>query len=200
MASELPNRPVHDSLSHPAPPSSPPAMPPSSPLPTEPVLSRKRSRVDPVEDSSGSSDPALFSDDGLDRSLEDYTTSRRKRKYRFGTWWNHEEPMQKTEIHRNIDSGVWLPSDSSLDSDTAVPSETVSLQASPRRHRRLASFNAPTQKSPKKRTSVKLSRAISLSAGEDLPPISTRPMDPEAFAKSHILKCLDAGSETIDLM
>jgi hypothetical protein len=78
---------------------------------------RKRSREVYHEDSNPSSDPPFFSSDPLDASVENYVEKPRKRQYR-GTWWGQREKRQhltgRTFV-RNLDSGVWMGSDTSDD-------------------------------------------------------------------------------------
>lgn len=72
-----------------------------------------------------SSDPPTFSsDDGPDASIDDYAAPRKRRQHR-GPWWDaagrrrRGERPRKTKkggLVRNVDSGVWLPSDGSFES------------------------------------------------------------------------------------
>ena len=97
----------------------------------------KHSRAVYHEDSNPSSDPPLFSSDPLDASAENYVQKPRKRQY-HGTWWGQRAKRQhlagRTFI-RNLDSGVWMGSDSSDDTlpDTSTNGyapQAVSLQLS----------------------------------------------------------------------
>jgi len=98
---------------------------------------RKRSHEVYHEDSNPSSDPPLFSSDPPDASVENYVQKPRKRQYR-GTWWGERAKRQHTAgrtFVRNLDSGVWMGSDSSDDTlpDTSTNgyvSQAVSLHLS----------------------------------------------------------------------
>ncbi len=85
---------------------------------------------------STSSDPAVFSSDD-DPGLDNYIQGRRKRRY-VGSWFNQHpastdsgfgdesQPLakpQKRQLRRQMDSGVWLPSDASTETDDQVPLE-----------------------------------------------------------------------------
>ena len=106
---------------------------------------RKRSHEVYHEDSNPSSDPPFFSSDPLDASIENYVQKSRKRQYR-GTWWGQRtkqqhltagEPLTRTFV-RNLDSGIWIGSDTSDDTipdigtNDYIP-QAVSLQLSRRR-------------------------------------------------------------------
>ncbi|KAH8662232.1 hypothetical protein BX600DRAFT_465900 [Xylariales sp. PMI_506] len=81
---------------------------------------------------SNSSDPAVFSSDD-DPNLENYTQGRRRKKRYVGSWFQQQpassdsafseetrpKPMKKRTLERQFDSGVWMGSDSSLDTDEA---------------------------------------------------------------------------------
>jgi len=115
------------------------------PLSSPSQFSRKRSHEVYHEDSNPSSDLPFFSSDPLDASVENYVQKPRKRQYR-GTWWGQHakrqhlaggEPLTRTFV-RNLDSGVWMGSDSSDDTlpDTSTNDfgpQAVSLQLSHRR-------------------------------------------------------------------
>ncbi|KAH8880127.1 hypothetical protein GQ53DRAFT_546863 [Thozetella sp. PMI_491] len=93
---------------------------------------RKRVRGDsgfPIV--STSSDPAIFSSDD-DPALDNYMQGRRKKKRYVGTWFSQQlasadsgfgdesQPLakpQKRQLKRQLDSGVWLGSDASNDTD-----------------------------------------------------------------------------------
>ncbi|KAF2141879.1 uncharacterized protein K452DRAFT_271736 [Aplosporella prunicola CBS 121167] len=96
--------------------------PPSSPPPLPHTYSRKRTRSYSHHDPGTSSDPVMFSSDDAPEDVENYSTpDRRKRQY-TGAWWAHGHRSKslrtetKAELSRNVDSGVWLNSDSSDDS------------------------------------------------------------------------------------
>jgi len=98
---------------------------------------KKRARASFLADDSTPSDPALFSSDPADPSVEHYFSPRPKKQYR-GTWWQNENQGRKVRksFARNMDSGVFMGSDSSyesfdlasdaeLKSDDTVPDETT---------------------------------------------------------------------------
>ena len=116
-----------------------------APQSSPPQFARKRRREMYHEDSNPSSDPPLFSSDPPDPSIESYVQKPRKRQY-HGTWWGQRakrphlmsrEPSTRT-FARNLDSGVWMGSDSS---DDTLPDagtnghapQAISLQLSRRR-------------------------------------------------------------------
>src|SRR5437762_2403323 len=87
--------------------------------------------------SHSSSDPPLFSSDDLESAtMDNYRYSetladmKRKRRYR-GTWWGQEfdTKRKKTEFKskRDMDSGVWLSSDDSIDCLISSSEEETSL-------------------------------------------------------------------------
>ena len=94
-----------------------PASPPDPPRMSTVLRlhSRKRSRRQ-YESSTESSDPALFSSDGVSPSADDYIGERRKHKW-VGTWWGDRyqgvSSKEKRRFIRNHDSGIWMGSDSS---------------------------------------------------------------------------------------
>lgn len=101
----------------------PPSLPRfRSMSPHELFCNRKR---DLDEGIGNSSDTPLFSSDDLPASAEDYLAHRTKRQ-RKGPWWEHcsqGEPSiprhkSKREFKRNMDSGVWMGSDSGVEEDS----------------------------------------------------------------------------------
>ena len=90
---------------------------------------------------STSSDPAVFSSDD-DPGLDNYVHGRRKRRY-IGTWFNQQpasgdsgfgedsQPLAKPprrQLKRQMDSGVWMGSDASNETDDLVPLEIPSMR------------------------------------------------------------------------
>lgn len=82
----------------------------------------KRRRIEDHE--SNSSDPPMFSSDGPQHSVgaENYALDLKRRKIKYkGTWWG-EKPAGaqhqngKRKFTRNLDSGVWMGSESTDDS------------------------------------------------------------------------------------
>ena len=82
---------------------------------------RKRTRPSFLLEDSTPSDPALFSSDPPDPSAEHYFVPRPKKQYK-GTWWQSEklERRGRKTFERNMDSGVFMGSDSSYESSDAV--------------------------------------------------------------------------------
>jgi hypothetical protein len=81
--------------------------PPSSPLPIRTHCKRQFEHLDDV---TVSSDTPVFSSDPPDAAID---SDRRKRQY-VGTWWHHNQSLNKTDLRRNFDSGVFIPSDDAL--------------------------------------------------------------------------------------
>ncbi|KAI4172132.1 MAG: hypothetical protein LQ343_003780 [Gyalolechia ehrenbergii] len=117
----------HEADNHPPPQcadgSSLPSLPTVSNLPSlSPPHSRKRDLED--EAIGNSSDTPLFSSDDLPASSENYLEHRNKRQ-RKRTWWDHfkleYQPVfrqrSKREFKRNLDSGVWMGSDTDVEDD-----------------------------------------------------------------------------------
>ncbi|KAL8832925.1 MAG: hypothetical protein Q9170_004653 [Blastenia crenularia] len=104
----------------------PPHHPPFSDLPPFLLLqSRKRELED--EAIGNSSDTPLFSSDDIPASSENYTEHRNKRQ-RKKLWWDHSKPgyqptvrrKSKRVFKRNMDSGVWMGSDSDIEDELHV--------------------------------------------------------------------------------
>lgn len=100
---------------------------------------RKRTRPSFLADDSTPSDPALFSSDPPDPSADNYFAPKRKKQYR-GTWWQNgsSEKRERKAFARNMDSGVFMGSDSSVESldveddprsDDTVPDDILALQS-----------------------------------------------------------------------
>ncbi|KIW01682.1 hypothetical protein, variant [Verruconis gallopava] len=84
--------------------------------------SRKRARPSVLVEDNTPSDPAVFSSDPAEPGAENYFAPRRKKQYK-GTWWqNGEKQRQRKAFQRNLDSGIFMGSDSSLES---IDSEDV---------------------------------------------------------------------------
>jgi hypothetical protein len=111
---------------------------------------RKRRHPTFLAEDSTPSDPALFSSDPPDPSAEHYFAPRRKKQYR-GTWWQDgtKEKRERKAFERNLDSGVFMGSDSSLESldvevgdelesDDTVPDETLRPDGMVRRRHPIA--------------------------------------------------------------
>ncbi|KAI0011343.1 hypothetical protein F4779DRAFT_573230 [Xylariaceae sp. FL0662B] len=104
---------------------------------------RARDRVAASPLFSNSSDPAVFSSDD-DPNLENYTQGRHRKKRYVGSWYQQQlassdstfsddvqpRPKAKRSFKRQLDSGVWMGSDGSIDpeddilGDIQLPAET----------------------------------------------------------------------------
>lgn len=130
---------------------------------------------------SNSSDPAVFSSDD-DPGLDNYVEGRRKKRY-VGSWF-HQQPASsdsatgeprpalrrgKRTLKRDLDSGVWMGSDST-DGDESIMMPEVPTQA------RLPQLNHAPVRQRNDGTSHQ-----------------------ELIAQQRIQECLDAGKEYIDL-
>ncbi|ATY58741.1 Leucine Rich Repeat domain [Cordyceps militaris] len=144
-----------------------------------------RKRLRPVHPNTGttapglynSSDPAVFSSDD-DPGLDNYVTSRRKRKY-VGSWYQQFPtssdstfsetqqvlPRPKRILRRQLDSGVFLGSDGATDNDSAP--ETMELPI----HSKFPRIGRPA-----------------------VPTLS----EAEHVAQEKIRECLEQGNESID--
>ncbi|EGX91079.1 Leucine Rich Repeat domain protein [Cordyceps militaris CM01] len=144
-----------------------------------------RKRLRPVHPNTGttapglynSSDPAVFSSDD-DPGLDNYVTSRRKRKY-VGSWYQQFPtssdstfsetqqilPRPKRILRRQLDSGVFLGSDGATDNDSAP--ETMELPI----HSKFPRIGRPA-----------------------VPILS----EAEHVAQEKIRECLEQGNESID--
>ena len=80
--------------------------------PSLPPPTRKRSRL--AYEPATSSDPALFSSDDAAPSAEHYSAKRKKDKWR-GTWWGDrlesERGREKRQFKRKYDSGIFMGSE-----------------------------------------------------------------------------------------
>ncbi|KAK4615420.1 hypothetical protein CLAFUW4_10255 [Fulvia fulva] len=97
-------------------PSSPPLLPATSILP-----SRKRHWTEPEDENSLSSDPLFSEDNSGVEDLASYDRPKRKKMVR-GPWYNVGSAKKgaqsglRQDAFRNVDSGVWMGSDGSIDS------------------------------------------------------------------------------------
>ena len=110
-----------------------PMDPPSSPPLFD--VSLKRGRSVHFADYDPSSDPATFSSDPPDASLDNYAQRSTKRQH-FGKWWDKKQERRRSnpikprrrqsKFSRNFDSGVFMGSDGT---DTSLPaaSEAISI-------------------------------------------------------------------------
>ena len=158
---------------------------------TVPQLTRKRTHTE--YETNTSSDPALFSsDDHKEASAEVYASKRRKEKW-TGTWWGdrlrHTSTRAKTSFRRNYDSGIFMGSEGT---DTSLEDE----------------FLADQQAQGNTATISHASSPIFDGWGYRLPPprkILTLPAQTRLVSPSHyqavaiIQRCLEAGSENVDL-
>jgi hypothetical protein len=166
----------------------------SSRAPTSQCTQRqKRVRLQGGTSPPVSSDPPLFSSDD-DPSVENYSNlaGRRKRKFR-GPWFNQEpqelapaEGVQtsKRAFQRQVDSAVWLGSDSSQDDEDANFSSRVQLPSA-----------------EEERPPIVIPSGIGPGTGiRRLPtPSNSQPLSPEEFAERIIESYLERVKERIDL-
>lgn len=155
-----------------------PAMPPVKEEPVPPVPYTKRKRSTASHLFSDSSDVPVFSSDD-DPAVENYAEGRRTKKRVAGPWFTQDQqpvphpsaPGTKRTLQRQIDSGVFMGSDTSIDDilDHIPPSAS-----------RLPGPTQPPASLP-------------------LPSQPTRPPSLEASARTRIQRCIDSGEEVIDL-
>lgn len=165
------------------------------PLPTTrselPPLSRKRAHTD--YDANTSSDPALFSsDDHKEDSAEVYASKRCKAKW-TGTWWGdrlrNTSTRAKRSFGRNYDSGIFMGSEGT---DTSLEDEFLADQQA----------NGHTAASTPAASPVSEGWGYRLPAPKKIAPLpaQTRLMSPAHYeAVAVIQRCLEAGSENVDL-
>lgn len=162
-----------------------PELPRSSPPPPAlPLLNiKKRAR----DYSSSASDAPVFSSDDLSEAcLDNYTESRQKRLHRRHWWeWDEVRPRQARRVHvtRAIDSGVFLPSDSSTSSSADDGFSVERLNISCAAARRVNSD---------KSTLLFASKPATTSS-------TTAPAEGEEWAQHIVQDCLETGNESIDL-
>jgi hypothetical protein len=122
----------------PEPPSSPPRV-----VYHRQTRSKKRRALD-IDSGFPSSDGPTFSSDPPEPAVDE---QRRKRQHR-GTWWSYGNDIHppKSNLSRNFDSGIHLPSDSSEDSE--LNAATVSLEAHSYQSRRVAASMVPEAEDP----------------------------------------------------
>lgn len=146
-------------------------------VPPVPYSKRKRSTASHLF--SDSSDVPVFSSDD-DPAVENYAEGRRNKKRFAGPWFRQDqqtapypsEPGPKRTLQRQIDSGVFMGSDTSIDDILDhIPAPSAS---------RLPELIQSPIKAP--------------------PPAPTvQPPSPEAAARSKIQHYMDNGEEVIDL-
>jgi hypothetical protein len=146
---------------------------------------RKRARFQtpaPSDFFTDSSEPAIFSSDD-DPSVDNYANGRRRKKRLVGSWYHQSEQPLSSEagpaptvggrtrkLTREMDSGVWLAGDDTVD---AVAKDG----------------QAPAPADPAPRVSNSFNRTASF-----------RNVTPEeAKAQKIIEKCIDEGQESVDL-
>lgn len=166
-----------------------PELPPQPALRSAcPPLTRKRTHTE--YEINTSSDPALFSsDDYKEASAELYSSKRRKEKW-TGTWWGDRlrdtSTRCKRSFRRNYDSGIFMGSegtDSSLEDELLADQQArEDNAASPRAFSPISGYCLPTTK-----------KAATL-------PAQTRLVSSTLYqAVATIQRCLEAGSEDVDL-
>ncbi|KAL8966993.1 MAG: hypothetical protein Q9197_005677, partial [Variospora fuerteventurae] len=161
---------------------------------SNPTLHGRKREFDD-EGLGNSSDTPLFSSDDHPASAEDYFAHHNKRQRR-GPWWGHKEqsdpPLPRTKVKRgfkrNMDSGVWMGSDSSVDDDLDI----------------LAMSRTPTAESLHEIALRTPEEPIRFD-GPVFPYWDEQPIDTKHFwciqkaAAMRIEECIDDGEDTIDL-
>ncbi|KAF2720241.1 hypothetical protein K431DRAFT_285912 [Polychaeton citri CBS 116435] len=174
-------------------PSSPPLLPtayifdelPSSPPPL-PTCRHPTSRKRQASDYSSLSSDPVFSEDASDADVSHYQGPRKRKRNIRGPWWSHDSAglrhrvARKESKRRNIDSGVWMGSDSSDADAFGIASQASdlsddSVKSSLQGIRRLHVLSTPT--------SAELQHT----------------MNPEDLALQSVIDCLENGNETVDL-
>ncbi|KAI2468110.1 hypothetical protein F4781DRAFT_280263 [Annulohypoxylon bovei var. microspora] len=127
---------------------------------------------------SNSSDPAVFSSDD-DPQLENYTQGRHRKKRYIGSWFQqHPEssdstfgesvrPLPKTNrtFERQFDSGVWMGSDNSVDTDddtiidVKMPSQSKLLQL---RHARPVANISPSEAAAREKIQTAINKGVTV--------------------------------------
>lgn len=156
------------------PPSSPPLLPTLSNTSFTGITNRKRQLSDY---GSLSSDP-LFSEDASDLDGDSQEGQPRRKRLVKGPWWTPGKKvgqslrrnMAKKEGFRNVDSGVWMGSDDSIDSLKSSQARLESLEV----HDKDLVFETPVN------------------------PLSAV-NDPEALAHEIVTRCVENGKERVDL-
>ncbi|KAL9008185.1 MAG: hypothetical protein Q9173_006663, partial [Seirophora scorigena] len=157
------------------------------------VHGRKRDLDD--EGLGNSSDTPLFSSDDNPASAEDYFAHHNKRQRR-GPWWGHKEQADppiprakaKREFKRNMDSGVWLGSDTGIEDDLDILHVNRTQSVEPLRDLALRTSEEPIRFD-----------------GPVFPYWEEQPTDPDQFwfiqkaAAMRIGECIDNGKDTVDL-
>lgn len=161
--------------------------------PRLPLNGRKRTLED--ESIGNSSDTPLFSSDDHPASAEDYLQPHSKRQ-RKGPWWcSHPATEEliirnksKRDFKRNLDSGVWMGSDSDLEDELGN-----------------AAVNNRIQKEPSYASEGTMVEDSENFDGPVFPCWDVQPVSTEAFwrtqraAIKEISRCVDHGIETVDL-
>lgn len=145
----------------------------------------KRVKLHSTSSPAVSSDPPFFSSDD-DPSAENYSTSHGRQKRRFCGPWYSQRPAEKDvrkgqrTLQRQLDSGIWLGSDSTDGDADAEFSSRIQL---PQSTLDALQFRAtrPTQSKLLKSQNTSIQPS------------------PEELAGKEIELCLEAGREDIDL-
>jgi len=178
--------------------SSPHEAAPTLPLSTSIRLSRKRTLTDYDDETTTSSDPALFSSDEHAPDAENYLSGKRKKHTYQGSWWDNRRVKmgkpKKREFRRNFDSGVFMGSETS---DEALSSDSFGLEDELLRDQ---------QAKQEKRHYSQPSHLVTIESVETTPKAKTasRPTVP-VVSREHTAVCqvvqqaLDSGKEDVDL-
>jgi hypothetical protein len=153
--------------------------------PTDESRPPKRVKLHSTSSPPISSDPPFFSSDD-DPSADNYSASHGRQKRRFRGPWYSQRPAEKDDrkakrtLQRQLDSGIWLGSDSTDGDADAEFSSRIQLPQSTLHDRQ---FGATRPAKSVLRKSQKTSSQPS----------------PEELAGREIELCLEAGKEDIDL-
>lgn len=165
------------------------------PLSQSIYLTRKRTHTDYDDDTTTSSDPALFSSDEHAPGAENYLSGKRKKHTYQGSWWDNQRVKmgnpKKREFRRNFDSGIFMGSETS---DEALSSDSFGLEDELLRDQQ--------EKKPYSRSSP----LFTIESVESNPKAKTapRPRIP-VVSREHDAVCqvvqhaLDCGKEDVDL-
>lgn len=161
------------------------------------ILTRKRTREDClIEDdipaSATSSDPALFSGDEAAPGLELYQ-SKRKRKMYTGSWYSHTSKARKEdkkrEFKRNVDSGIFMGTESETPSSDSIGSMEDALMEDMTKKN---NDNFKLKASPLWASERRAAKALSF------PTVAAKPIEHELVMQI-VHDCLEHGREDVDL-
>ncbi|EXJ85529.1 hypothetical protein A1O1_05893 [Capronia coronata CBS 617.96] len=171
------------------------------------LLSRKRTRADyDDEPPATSSDPAFFSSDEQAPGAENYVVvdKRKKRTYK-GSWWERHpvkegsrHSTRKREFQRNYDSGIFMASEGSEESEEPLSSDSFSMEEELVRDQQRANEKSQTQ--PHLYGSASGPGQSHGTPRLKFPPHTTPTMPKEHEHVCEIVRqCLETGKEDVDL-